>query len=293
MRLKKSQPVAEALNDVAVPTQRRRRDGRGWGPFTGGQLTVVIVAICAVFALPAAVGAAVGAFTNNSATVAAVTATNANAKGIGVQGTGKKFGVYSNGPLGVAAGKSLTCTGCVGGGALRAGSVTGSALAPSAKTYCSGYPHFGVDWSIPGSTRGAGCDLGDANLSGDILVLAKLTNAQLGGANLTGAKLDSADLSGTDMLGANLNGAELISANLTNANLATDDVSGDNLTNANLSGAFLHNTNLFGANLTGANLHNAVMSNTIDEEVIWSNTTCPDGTNSDNDGSTCFGHGAP
>jgi hypothetical protein len=88
---------------------------RGVGPFTGRQLTIVIVAICAaiVVGAPVTALAAAGAFTNNSATVPAVQATNSNAHGIGVQGTGKKFGVYSNGPLGVAAGKSLSCTGCV------------------------------------------------------------------------------------------------------------------------------------------------------------------------------------
>jgi hypothetical protein len=26
--------------------------------------------------------------------------------------------------------------------------------------------------------------------------------------------------------------------------------------------------------------------------VIWNNTTCPDGTNSNNNGNTCVGHGA-
>lgn len=40
-----------------------------------------------------------------------------------------------------------------------------------------------------------------------------------------------------------------------------------NLANANLSG-----DNFTGANLTG---------------VTWSDTLCPDGTNSDNDGDTC------
>jgi hypothetical protein len=32
--------------------------------------------------------------------------------------------------------------------------------------------------------------------------------------------------------------------------------------------------------LSGANLNN----------VIWSGSTCPDGTNSNNDGNTCLGH---
>jgi hypothetical protein len=71
-----------------------------------------------MFAIPTAALAAGGAFSNNSATVAAVQATNSNAKGTGIEGTGKKYGVFSNGPLGVASGKSLSCTGCVGSGAL-------------------------------------------------------------------------------------------------------------------------------------------------------------------------------
>jgi hypothetical protein len=88
---------------------------RGLGPFSGGQLTIIIVAICAMFALPTAALAAAGVFTTNSATAAAVKATNSNANGIGVSGTGKKFGVYSNGPLGVAGKNPLVCTGCVTG----------------------------------------------------------------------------------------------------------------------------------------------------------------------------------
>ena len=55
---------------------------------------------------------------------------------------------------------------------------------------------------------------------------------------------------------------------------------GANLKGANLSGANLSGANLSGANLTGANL----------SDVTWGNTTCPDGTNSDNDGGTCLGH---
>jgi hypothetical protein len=91
--------------------QNRAEHGRGLGPFTGGQLTIIIVAVCAVFALPTAALAAAGAFSNNSATVPAVQGRNTNAKGVGVQGTGKKFGVVSNGPLGVNG--PLSCNGCV------------------------------------------------------------------------------------------------------------------------------------------------------------------------------------
>jgi hypothetical protein len=95
---------------------RQRSTGRGLGPFTGGQLTIVIVAIAAMFSIPTAALAASGAFTNNSATVPAVQGTNSNTEGIGVRGTGKKYGVFSNGHLGVAAGKKLKCKGCVTSG---------------------------------------------------------------------------------------------------------------------------------------------------------------------------------
>jgi hypothetical protein len=89
---------------------------------------------------------------------------------------------------------------------------------PSGVALCGGYPHTGIDWSVPGSTPGNGC---------------------------------------------NLTGANLTNANLTNANL----------TSANLAGA-----TFTGANVTG---------------VLWSNTTCPDSTNSGTNGSSpesCVGH---
>jgi hypothetical protein len=69
---------------------------------------------------------------------------------------------------------------------------------------------------------------------------------------------DVADVLGADLRDAKLNGANLEGADLTQANLG-------------------------GASLTGAHLKN----------VKWFNTTCPDGTNSDNHGSTCLGHLIP
>ena len=52
------------------------------------------------------------------------------------------------------------------------------------------------------------------------------------------------------------------------------------LTGANLNGDDLTNADLSGAVTTGANVN----------QVTWSNTVCPDGTNSDADGGTCKGH---
>ena len=106
-----------------------------------------IVAIVAVIVLsPAIVWAATGSFTSSTSTPA-VQGTNSNSGGkgvagfatsssstqhiavygrgdgsggVGAWGTGAKYGVYSNGPLGIATGKSLVCTGCVGASDLAA-----------------------------------------------------------------------------------------------------------------------------------------------------------------------------
>ena len=60
-------------------------------------------------------------------------------------------------------------------------------------------------------------------------------------------------------------------------NAIMNDFSGMDFSNFNMSGADLTGSNLTGANLTGANL----------QSVIWSNTICPDGSNSDDNGNTC------
>jgi uncharacterized protein YjbI with pentapeptide repeats len=112
-----------------------------------------------------------------------------------------------------------------------------------------------------------------------------------------------------DMVGAKLNGAiiegyaDLAEANLTGASLkyAQLGVRGEpyvgaraNFTGANLSRATIEGDELAlqEANLTGANLQGAKVTGEL-FNVTYSNTRCPDGTNSDNDGGTCVGHGVP
>ena len=104
--------------------------------------------------------------------------------------------------------------------------------------------------------------LGVANLSGSVLNNANLRYADLRYADLSDVWLSDADLSGVLLGDADLNGAYL----------RDTELSGANLSDADLSGAIM-----IGADLTGADLSN----------VIWSNTICPDGTNSDDNGDTC------
>ena len=156
----------------------------------------------------------------------------------------------------------------------------------------------------------SGCNLTDADLSG-----ANLTHANLNGTNLTDANLDgvsSGSTTGTPaelpsgwslvsgyLIGpyANLNGAELTNAGLSGADLTGATLTNSYLSNANLDGAILINANLLYAYLNGANMTNANLTNaemvTDSTDEIWSNTTCPDGTNSDNDGNTCAGDLVP
>jgi len=90
-------------------------------------------------------------------------------------------------------------------------------------------------------------------------------------------------------LGCNLAGADLSNWNLLfipdfqEANLTHVNLTNDNLSNVSFSVANLSFANLSGANLTGS--FSLTIANLTG--VIWSDTTCPDGTNSDNDGGTC------
>ena len=114
---------------------------------------------------------------------------------------------------------------------------------------------------------------------------SNLRNINLGGANLMGLSLPNDSLAGDNLTGANLSNSNLQGTNLTGANL-----SGANFTGANLIGAALQSTNLQGANLSNANLGGATLKGASLGGVTWSNTVCPDGTNSDADGDTCLGH---
>jgi uncharacterized protein YjbI with pentapeptide repeats len=133
----------------------------------------------------------------------------------------------------------------------------------------------------------AGLNLGGTNLTGVNLQGANLQATNLSGSNLQNVNLQGANLQGANLAGANLKGATITGANLSGADLSGVNLKGDSLRNANLSGANLQGSNLQGADLTGANLHGATLSGANLQGITWSNTVCPDGTNSSNDHGTC------
>ena len=132
----------------------------------------------------------------------------------------------------------------------------------------------------------ANANLTKANLSGDNLAGASLQGATLTGSNLTG--VESGTITGTPaVLPANwsLRDGYLLGPH---AGLISADLAGANLTGVDLDHASLYLATLAGANLTNANLLGTGLLNGVDVTgAIWSHTTCPDGTNSDNDSGTC------
>ena len=125
---------------------------------------------------------------------------------------------------------------------------------------------------------------GEINLAG-----VNLGNDQQGAdyanGNLSNANLDRSQMQGAFLPGANLSGASLRGIDGQGA-----DFSNDSLTNASLDDANLEGASLAGADLTGADLRNADLDGARVGGVTWSNTTCPDGSNSSHDGGTCAGH---
>jgi CSLREA domain-containing protein len=74
------------------------------------------------------------------------------------------------------------------------------------------------------------------------------------------------------------------------ATLAGGNLSGKLLRGCDLAGSTLVGADLTSADLTDASLRYANLSASVLTGVVWANTTCPDGTNSDANGGTCVGH---
>jgi uncharacterized repeat protein (TIGR01451 family) len=140
-----------------------------------------------------------------------------------------------------------------------------------------------VGWTFfNGYLIGAGADLRRAALSGD----------NMPGINLSGAIVTEAKFTGDDLTGAIFTGATVEDTGFEDANLTDADLSDDNLDGSNLTGADLSGTDFVDANLQNATFTGTTGDATTDVTgVTWLDTTCPDGTNSNEDDDTCLGHG--
>ena len=113
-----------------------------------------------------------------------------------------------------------------------------------------------------------------------------LMDADWGGLNLSGQDLDERDLGRVDLSNTNLAGADLSNMNMSESILLDVNLSNADLTGANLENAILVNFmggSLEDADLTDANLAGAFGFFDLSAATL-SNTTCPDGSNSDETG---------
>jgi hypothetical protein len=147
---------------------------------------------------------------------------------------------------------------------------------------CSATPYPGINL--------AACDLHVenviVNMPGVNLISANLSAAMLYLVNFTGSTLAYASVRGAELSYVNFTGSDLTRADFSDSVMHNTNFTGANLFRANLAGR-LDGANFTGANLTGANFDGAVLFNS--PNTIYSNTTCPDGGNSDSKpGNTCF-----
>ena len=113
-----------------------------------------------------------------------------------------------------------------------------------------------------------------------------LMDADWGGLNLSGQDLDERDLSRVDLSNTDLAGADLSNMNMSESILLDVNLSNADLTGANLENAIV--VNFMGGSLADADFTNANLAGAFGffdlSASILSNTTCPDGTNSDETG---------
>lgn len=148
-----------------------------------------------------------------------------------------------------------------------------------------------------------GGDFTQSNLSNSLMKFSSFKNAKFIMTDLSAVFANSADFSG-----AVLNDVQANNANFDNANFTNTIITGSSFIQTAFRGANLNGSAITGSQFNGP-FDNAILLNITFNNVIltgssgldtasrtgvtWSNTTCPDGTNSDGNGDTCEGHLIP
>jgi uncharacterized protein YjbI with pentapeptide repeats len=151
-------------------------------------------------------------------------------------------------------------------------------------------------------------NLSGANMSSENLIGANLVSADLAKVNLTDTSLLSANIQGANLAGATLSGVQsgsidgeptslpvnwsLIDGYLMGpgADLVSADLDGAAIDNADLADATLYLATFVGTSFANSNLRLAYLDGANLTGVTWTDTICPDGSNSDSDGGTCAGN---
>ena len=139
-------------------------------------------------------------------------------------------------------------------------------------------------------TNLAGASIYRAILVDALLCDAILTDADLHGSDLSGASLEDATVRDANLSNATWRDGAAIGARFNGADLHRIDLRGTNLRAADLVGTDLRYAQLDGVDFTSADLTGANWKKATGlDSAIFSDTTCPDGSNSDANGGTCPG----
>lgn len=154
-----------------------------------------------------------------------------------------------------------------------------SARATASTSISEGLLCHALNWPEIAATDAGGCDLRSLDFSSTSGPFSHLDHIDFRGCILDGAKLGN-----VTMFDSSFVGVSAVGADFAYSGFGTADMTG-----ANLTGADLVRAQLQGTNFTNANLLSADLTNAITRGAKWSNTICPDGTNSDANGGTCVG----
>lgn len=146
------------------------------------------------------------------------------------------------------------------------------------------------------NTDASGIDLSFRNMAGSnltntLLQSASLSRTNFSNSNMTGAALNGVNADHVNFTGATLTGANLSSGSFTSSNFNSAAMSGLAISDMSFAGSSFSGTNLSNASFTNVILNGSTGLNTATlTGVTWSNTYCPDGTLSSDNGNTCSGH---
>lgn len=175
--------------------------------------------------------------------------------------------------------------------------------------------HVNITGCGLGGSHFLNIDFTTVTLGNNSFINASISNSNFANKNLTGDNLDGIQIDSSNLTNDNIStitfgnnstasftNSDLTNVNYTNSSIQAGsviDFNASNVTNTNFTGFNVSAataatfTNITGSNtnFTNANLSGAIFSGANLTTPIWSNTTCPDGTNSNDNGNTCVGHG--
>ncbi len=147
-----------------------------------------------------------------------------------------------------------------------------------------------------GSTGATGAQ-GPAGVTYDCSIAIPYPGVDLAGCNETSNSWELDNFTGANLVDTNWTGTEPVQSNFTDVNAEDSNRSETDPQDGNFSGADLVRTDWNGAIVVGINFTNADLQGATFESLVelsgntYSNTICPDGTNSNADGDTCESNG--